>query len=175
MRLPTRTFSGALTLDVAGRRVELVDIGPAHTRSDVIAYVPDARTVFTGDILFVAGTPIIWAGPVSNWLAACRYIEALDVDTIVPGHGPVTDKRGPRDVRRYLEFVRDETAQRQQAGMTAEDAAGDIELGEFADLADPERIVINVESIYRELDPGHQPAFPPVLFARMGAYRRDRA
>lgn len=174
MRLPTRTFTGSLTLDVAGRRVELLDLGPAHTRGDVIAYVPDARTVFTGDILFVGGTPIVWAGPVSNWLAACEHIEGLDVDTVVPGHGPVTDKEGPRQVRRYLEYVRDEAAERHAAGMPAADAALDIDLGEFADWSDPERIAVNVESIFAELDPAYQRPAAPVLLTRMGAYLRGR-
>jgi cyclase len=174
LRLPSRTFTGSLTLEVGGRRIELLELGPAHTGGDVIAYVPDARAVFTGDILFVDGTPIMWAGPVSNWLAACARIEALDVETIVPGHGPVTDKRGPREVRRYLEFVRDEATARQRSGMSATEAALDIDLGEFAEWRDPERIMVNVDSIYRELDPDHEVAIPPVLLARMGAYLRVR-
>jgi glyoxylase-like metal-dependent hydrolase (beta-lactamase superfamily II) len=174
LRLPSRTFTGSLTVDVGGRRVELLELGPAHTRSDVIAHVPDARAVFTGDILFVGGTPIMWAGPVSNWLAACEHIESMDVDTIVPGHGPVTDKEGPRQVRRYLEYVRDQATERQRAGMPAAEAAIDIDLGEFADWGDPERIVVNVESIYAELDPAHEWAAPPVLLGRMGAYLRLR-
>ena len=53
--LPTRTFDGRLTLDVGGRDVELIEVGPAHTRGDVIVVVPDSRTVFTGDILFSGG------------------------------------------------------------------------------------------------------------------------
>ncbi len=174
LRLPTRTFTGSLTLEVGGRRIELLELGPAHTASDVVAYVPDARAVFTGDILFVDGTPIMWAGPVSNWLAACERIEALDVETIVPGHGPVTDKRGPREVRRYLEFVRDEATARHLSGMSATEAALDIDLGEFAEWRDPERIMVNVDSIYRELDPDHEVVIPPVLLARMGAYLRVR-
>ena len=47
-----------------------------------------------GDILFIDSTPLIWAGPVSNWIKACDLITAMDVDTIVPGHGPITDKKG---------------------------------------------------------------------------------
>jgi glyoxylase-like metal-dependent hydrolase (beta-lactamase superfamily II) len=174
MRLPTRTFAGSLSLDVGGRRVELLELGPAHTRGDVIAYVPDARTVFTGDILFVGGTPIMWAGPVSNWLAACEHIEQLDVDVIVPGHGPVCGQEGPSQVRRYLEYVRDQAAERHHAGLSAEEAALDIDLGPFADLGDAERIMVNVETIYAELDSGHQRAAPPELLARMGAYLRRR-
>jgi glyoxylase-like metal-dependent hydrolase (beta-lactamase superfamily II) len=174
MRLPTRTFTGSLTLDVAGRRVELLELGPAHTRGDVIAHVPDARAVFTGDILFIGSTPIMWAGPVSHWLAACEHIERLDVDTIVPGHGPVTDKDGSRQVRAYLTYIRDQATARHAAGMPAAEAALDIDLGDFADWGDPERIVVNVESIYAELDPTHERALPPVLLTRMGAYTRGR-
>jgi glyoxylase-like metal-dependent hydrolase (beta-lactamase superfamily II) len=173
-RLPSRTFTGSLALDVGGRRVELLELGPAHTRGDVIAYVPDAGTVFTGDILFVGGTPIMWAGPVSNWLAACEHIERLDVDTVVPGHGPVTDKEGPLQVRRYLEFVRDQAAERQRAGMPSFEAALDIDLGGFGAWLDRERIVVNVDSIYAELDPAYERANPVELLTRMGSYLRLR-
>jgi glyoxylase-like metal-dependent hydrolase (beta-lactamase superfamily II) len=117
----------------------------------------------------------MWAGPVSNWLAACEHIERLDVDTIVPGHGPVTDKDGPRQVRRYLEYVRDQATERRRAGMSAAEAAIDIDLGEFAGWSDPERIVVNVESVYAELEPGYERAAPPALLGRMGAYLRARA
>ncbi len=174
LRLPSRTFAGSLTLDVGGRRVELLELGPAHTRGDVIAHVPDARAVFTGDIVFVGVTPIVWAGPVSRWVAACEQIEHMDVDTIVPGHGPLTDKEGARQVRRYLEYVRVEATARHRAGMSAAEAALDIDLGEFADWGDQERIVVNVESVYAELDPGHERATVVELATRMGAYLRRR-
>jgi glyoxylase-like metal-dependent hydrolase (beta-lactamase superfamily II) len=174
LRLPSRTFTGSLTLEVGGRRVELLELGPAHTRGDVIAYVPDARAVFTGDILFVGGTPIMWAGPVSNWLSGCEHIEALDVDTVVPGHGPLTDKEGPRQVRRYLEYIRDQAAERWRAGMPALEAALDIDLGEFGDWGDRERIAVNVDTIYAELDPAYERASPPELLSRMGTYMRRR-
>ncbi|MEA2274062.1 MAG: hypothetical protein QOI98_2770 [Solirubrobacteraceae bacterium] len=170
-RPPTQTFSGSLSLTVGGRAVHLTELGPGHTKGDTIAHVPDARAVFTGDILFIEGTPIIWVGPVDNWLAACDHIEGLDVDVVVPGHGPVTDKEGPRMVSRYLRFVRDEAATRHRAGMTSFDAALDIDLGEFRDWGDPERLVINVDSIYGELDPAHEPAAAPELFTRMQRYR----
>src|SRR5262245_61576200 len=67
LRLPDRTFDGRLELDVGGRRVELIEVGPAHTAGDTIVVVPDAGTVYTGDILFIGGTPVVWAGPISNW------------------------------------------------------------------------------------------------------------
>ena len=61
-------------------------------------HVPDAGVVFTGDLLFIEGTPIVWAGPIENWLDACERILALGAHTLVPGHGPVTDASGVREV-----------------------------------------------------------------------------
>ena len=74
--------------------------------------MPDARTIFTGDILFIGGTPIVWAGPLANWIAACDLMLGMDVDTVVPGHGPVTDKAGVVGVRDYLAFVDGEATAR---------------------------------------------------------------
>jgi cyclase len=169
-RLPSQTFEGSLDVNVGDRVVHLIEVGPAHTAGDAIAYVPDAGCVFTGDILFVEGTPIMWDGPVGNWLRACDRILALGAEVLVPGHGPVTDASGVRDVQRYLAHVRDEARQRFEVGMTAEDAADDIELIEFRDWGDPERIAVNVETLYREFDPS-RPAVPaPQLFVRMAEW-----
>jgi len=123
---PTRTFDGRLDLDVGGRRVELIEVGPAHTAGDTIVHVPDSRTVYTGDILFIGGTPIVWAGPLSNWIAACDLMLGLDLDTVVPGHGPLTDSAGIVAVRDYLSFVEDAAIARHDTGMDAFDAAGRI-------------------------------------------------
>src|SRR5829696_10114077 len=150
---PTRTFEGRLTVDVAGREVELLDVGPAHTRGDTIVYVPDARTVFTGDILFINGTPIVWAGPLSNWVAACDLMLGMDIETVVPGHGPLTDKGGIAGVRDYLAYVEAEATARFHAGMDAWDAARDIALNGFAEWGEAGRISVNVDTVYRTLDP----------------------
>jgi glyoxylase-like metal-dependent hydrolase (beta-lactamase superfamily II) len=169
-RLPTASFQSRHDLDLEGRRVELIELGPAHTPGDAIAYVPDAAVVFTGDLLFIEGTPIMWAGPVSNWLRACQRIIDLDARVLVPGHGPVTDNSGVRDLERYLRYVYEQSRQRFEAGMDAEAAADDIDIGDFQDWGDAERIAVNVATVYRELDPSQPPVSPPELFARMGRW-----
>jgi len=146
---PTRVFDGRLDLSIGGRAVELTEVGPAHTRGDVIAYVPEARTVFTGDILFIDGTPIVWEGPVENWISACDRMLDLDLEVVVPGHGPITDKSGIRAVRDYLAFLRSESRTRFDAGMSAEEAARDISLGAFSTWGERERVAVNVATLYR--------------------------
>jgi glyoxylase-like metal-dependent hydrolase (beta-lactamase superfamily II) len=146
---PTRSFEGRLTLEVGTKRVELYEVGPAHTKGDVLVHLPAERVVWSGDILFVEGTPILWAGPVGNWLAACDRILGLDAELIVPGHGPITDRRGVLAVQSYLAFVEREARARFDAGLDVWSAARDIELGEFADWGDAERLVVNVDTLYR--------------------------
>jgi glyoxylase-like metal-dependent hydrolase (beta-lactamase superfamily II) len=167
LRPPTDTFEGELELRVGDRAVRFVEVGPAHTDGDAIVHVPDADVVFTGDILFIQGTPIVWAGPFENWLRACDRILALDARVLVPGHGPVTDASGVHDVTRYLTYVRDEAKARFDAGMDAAQAADDIDLSDFAGWGDPERIAVNVATAYRELDPSLPEPSRPELFQRM--------
>jgi len=164
---PTRTFDGRLDLEVGGRAIELIEVGPAHTRGDTLVHVPDARTVYTGDILFIGGTPIVWAGPLSNWIAACDLMLGMDVDTVVPGHGPVTGKGGVAAVRDYLAYVDAEATARFRAGMDAWDAARDIALNGFGEWGERGRIAVNVETVYRTLDPGHQSPNIVEQFRRM--------
>ena len=174
---PTRTFDGRLELDVAGRRVELIEVGPAHTAGDTIVHVPDARTVYTGDILFIGGTPIVWAGPLSNWIAACDLMLGLGVDTVVPGHGPLTDTAGIVAVRDYLSVVDEQAAAAHDAGVDAFDAARDIGRvlaadDRFAGWGEQGRIAVNVETVYRTLDPAHQTPDVVEQFRRMAEIER---
>ena len=172
LRPPSDTFDGSLDIDVGGRTVSFMELGPAHTGGDAIAFVPDANVVFTGDLLFIDGTPIMWAGPVQNWLDACDRILEFGARTLVPGHGPVTDDSGVRDVQRYLTYVRDEARKRFDAGMSAADAADDIDISDYADWGDKERIVVNVETLYSEFDPAREAPSPPELFIRMADWIR---
>ena len=165
--LPTRTFTGRFEFEVGGRHVELVEVGPAHTRGDTLVFVPDARTVYTGDILFIGGTPIVWVGPLDNWIAACDLICSSDVDNIVPGHGPLTDKAGVVAIRDYLVYVRDEATVRFHGGMDAWDAARDIALNGFAEWGEFGRVAVNVDTVYRTLDPTHRSPDVVEQFKRM--------
>jgi cyclase len=171
VRLPDRTFEGTLDLAVGERSVSLIELGPAHTGGDTIVHVPDASTVFTGDLLFIEGAPVVWAGPFSNWIAACDRIRALEARTIVPGHGPVTDASGVDDVKSYLEDVHAQARERFDAGLDAEAAADDIDLSDYADWGDLERIVVNVATAYREFDPSLPEITPVEHFVGMARWR----
>jgi glyoxylase-like metal-dependent hydrolase (beta-lactamase superfamily II) len=125
-------------------------------------------------MLFINGHPIIWAGPVGNWIKACQLMIDLDVETVVPGHGPVTDKKGVAAVKGYLEYIAAEARRRFDAGMSVFEAAQDISLTDYSSWGDPERIVVNVATLYREFS-GGRPAteIRADLFEMMARLRRS--
>jgi glyoxylase-like metal-dependent hydrolase (beta-lactamase superfamily II) len=173
-RPPTRTFDGELEIEVGSKRVHLKQVGPAHTAGDVLAWVPSERLVYTGDILFIEGHPILWAGPVQNWLDACDYILGLEPETVVPGHGPITDTRGVKAVQDYLRYVRDEAKQRYDAGMPVLEAARDISLTDYDSWGDAERIAVNVSVLYKEFAGDTSPNNVTELFGMMAQLHRER-
>lgn len=169
-RLPTNRFDGRISLAIDDRQVEVIEVGPAHTQGDAVVWVPDANVAFTGDVLFINGTPIVWAGPVSSWLRACDMLLELGAKVFVPGHGPVTDAEGVKAVQDYLRYVHHQARDRFDAGLSAEEAADDIDLGDFVDWGDPERIVVNVATCYREFDPTLSELPVPELFMGMARW-----
>jgi len=120
------------------------------------------------------GHPIIWQGPVENWVRALDLVLALDVDTVVPGHGPVADKRAVIALRDYLTYLDREARARFDAGMSAMDAALDIPLADYASWGEAERVVANVRTLYRWYSGGER-ASAPELFADMAEWDRLRA
>ncbi len=164
---PTRTFDGELTMQVGDKEVRLIEVGPAHTRGDILVCLPQDRVIFTGDILFINGHPIVWAGPVDNWIKACDRIIDMDVDVIVPGHGPITDKQGVAQVKGYLTYISAEARQHYDAGLSAMEAAKAIALDTYASWTDAERIVVNVHTLYREFSNDSSPVDFMGLFGQM--------
>jgi cyclase len=173
--MPTFTFEHELVRRVGNKTVRLIEVGPAHTRGDVLVYIPDDRVVFTGDMLFINGHPIIWAGPVGNWIKACQMMLDLELETVVPGHGPVTDKTGIAAVKEYLEYIEREARRRFDAGMSVFEAAQDISMSDYSSWGDGERIVVNVATLFREFS-GGQPVtdIRPDLFGMMAKLHKRR-
>jgi cyclase len=154
---PNETFRGSLELTVGDKDVRLIQVGPAHSNGDLLVHVPGDRVIYVGDILFTSGHPAVWSGPYQNWIDACRTIEALDVDVVVPGHGPLSDRAGVARQRAYLEYVRDQAGAFHQSGLSLEEAVRAFDLGPYAGWPDAERILINIDAVYRELEDGRAP------------------
>jgi len=171
---PTTLIDDRLDLDLGGIRVQMLYVGPAHTSADIIAFLPDQRVVFTGDVLFRNCTPIGWDGTYDKWIAALDAIVALRPEIVVPGHGPISGIEGPREMKEYLEYVRAESKRFYAQGLSALEASKRIDLGPYAGWTEPERLVFNVERAYRELrgEPWDKPVDVAVMFAQVHELRK---
>ena len=165
---PTRTFDGLLQLDVGGRRIELIEVGPAHTPGDLIVHLPEERVVFAGDLMFVGVTPIMWVGPVENWLAGLDRIIELGPRLVVPGHGPITDLDGVRMMKSYWEFV----VPAVREGRTAAEILRSLP-EPFAGWDNPERVAVNAAIIARGAGPRVPERARMRLLGQMGELARS--
>src|ERR1035437_839520 len=82
-------FTGDLTLRVGDHTFELLHT-PGHTPGQIAVYVPEERGVFTGDTIFSDCQTWLMNSDVDQWMTALARVATLDVDVVVPGHGPVT-------------------------------------------------------------------------------------
>jgi cyclase len=148
---PFVTFSDRLNVFAGDVRIELIYVGPAHTTNDVLAWIPERRVLFSGDIVFNGGTPFAVGGSVAGWLEALETIRALNPAVIVPGHGAVCDLEVTATIEAYLQFLEATARIGLKEGLEPLALARQIDLGEFAALTDPERIVGNLHRAYSEL------------------------
>ncbi len=151
---PNRCIEEDLELDLDGTRVRLLYVGPAHTAGDLIVHLPEEGVVFAGDVLFRRCTPVAWEGTTARWIEALERIAALEPEVVVPGHGPLCGAEGALELAGYFRYVEGEARRLHARGLSALEAAKRIELGPYADWTQPERLVFNVERVYRELRGG---------------------
>ncbi|MCO5160663.1 MAG: MBL fold metallo-hydrolase [Mesorhizobium sp.] len=170
---PTDVFSGTLDIMVGDKKVQLIEVGPSHSLGDALVYVPDDKVLFTGDILFTEGTPIAWYGPVYRWINVCDMVLDMDVETVVAGHGPISTKDDVRRMRDYLQYVTDKSRPLWEQGMDYLEASYKIDLGEYRDWNDAERVVVTIQTLFDDFDDApERPVRPPIpYFTEMKGFR----
>lgn len=99
---PVLSYGDRLTIDLGGQLVELRHARHSHTDGDTLVYLPDKKVLFTGDILFTNYHPFLAEGDIEGWGAELDEIEAMDVEAIIPGHGPISGKKDLADMKQYL-------------------------------------------------------------------------
>ena len=147
---PFLTFDERLHLYVDELAVELSFQGPAHTTNDVVAWVPERKLLFAGDLVFNGGTPFVVMGSVAGSIAAVERLQALGPETIVPGHGDVCGPERLQDQVDYLRFVQDLARQAVSSDTPVLEVARATDLGRFGEWHDTERIVGNLHRAVAE-------------------------
>ena len=151
---PFLTYADGVTLYSDELRCDVRYVGgPAHTTNDSIIWIPERSVLFAGDLIFNGGTPFLLMGSVVGAIDVLEnVVRPLSPRTIVPGHGEVCGTESIEVVLGYLRFVLDTARGARAAGLDPLAAARDTDLGEYASLTDPERLVGNLHRAYADLD-----------------------
>ncbi|KAB2915762.1 MAG: MBL fold metallo-hydrolase [Hyphomicrobiaceae bacterium] len=106
---PTVTFKERMTLFLGKRRVDLMHIGRAHTAGDIIAYVPDANVVFSGDIVEYKSACYCGDAHFTDWPDTLSRLDAFKAEALVPGRGDalVGAKTVAEGIALTRDFLRD--------------------------------------------------------------------
>jgi cyclase len=151
LHLPTITFSHELLIQDGRRQIELRHFGTAHTVGDTVVHIPDARVLFVGDLLFYGVAPQPFQGVVGKWIGVIEKLLAYDVDVIVPGHGPITDRRGLRTMYDMLTFIYGVARRDFDAGLSPQQSLARMDVGPWSSWCElDERLPITVERCYAE-------------------------
>ncbi|MBA6437026.1 MBL fold metallo-hydrolase [Streptomyces sp. GMR22] len=175
--LPQVTYrGGGVTLHIDGRRVELLHFGPAHTRGDTVVWLPEERVLFTGDIVMPGCTPFVVMGSIEGSLVTLERLRGLGAATVVGGHGPVAGPESLDETEAYLRWIQGVAAEGFRQGLTPLETSIRCDLGDFAGLLDPERLVGNLHRAWAELEGGElaRPLDPVAAFHEMVEYNGGR-
>lgn len=148
---PDLTYGDRMTLHVGETEVRVLHPGVAHTTGDSVVWLPEQRIVFTGDLVFAEGTPFLAMGSLAGSLRALELLRSLGAETVVPGHGPLTDPGAYEATERYLRYVAELAREGRAKGLTPLETARQADLGEFAGWRESERLVANLHRAYAEL------------------------
>lgn len=129
--LPDITFDDSMQFHFNGERIDLWHFGPAHTTGDAVVYFSGHNTVHMGDVFNLAGYPFVDAGnggTLDGMLAFCEAVLSRIADdaTVIPGHGPISDRKGLEDYTAMLRHVHTQIARMIETGSSLEEiqAAG---------------------------------------------------
>ena len=122
------TFSNSMTLHRGGHEIQLLYLGRGHTDADLFVFLPKERIVCTGDMM-ESNLSYLADAFVNEWPAALERLNALDFDTVLPGHGtPFKGKEKLRAFQAYLVDLQKQADALRKQGLSVEEAVKRIDL-----------------------------------------------
>ena len=152
-RLPNQTFEGELVFHGTQRRAELLTEGRGHTDSDAYLVLPEERMLFMGDLGFFQSQPFMAYCDPEAWIAQLESMQQSNIETFVPGHGPLGTKADIALQGAYIKALEELVAQVIQQGGSVEEALQQPLPAPFDDWrkGEMDRFERNVRSSYDRL------------------------
>jgi cyclase len=152
------TFSDRLVFDDGTQRVEMIRLGPAHSKGDSVAWLPKEKIVATGDLC------VTWAignnvGDPSNsydgWLKALDTMASWNPSTVIPGHGDVSNANALKRAKTFLAGMRADVEVGIRAGKTSDQLATELDMKKYGFIAsDGPANASSIRNMYKHLTAG---------------------
>lgn len=118
---PSITFEDSLKIHGSKRGVEILTYGGGHTESDTFVYLKDENLAFMADLVLVNSTPFMGVGKPEHWPSILDKVKQLNLNTIIPGHGPIGSAEHIDLTCQYIYFVLNTIKLAKEKGLTAEE------------------------------------------------------
>lgn len=122
--MPDETFDGSMIIELGGERIELLNLGPAHSPGDIVVWLPARKLVISGDMAFHQRMlPLFEHTDTRAWIETWNKFEALGAELVIPGHGEPTDMATVRKYTRdYLVYLREKIGEVIENGGSLQEA-----------------------------------------------------
>jgi cyclase len=148
MTLPDLTFEDRMNIRLGDREIQLIYLGRAHTAGDILLHLPQDGILYAGDIAFHKVLPAFPDGHITKWLEAMEQTARIDVQTIVPGHGPVGGKAEFEEAKELMAHLHSEVRRGFDQGLTEEETARNVNLGKFGNFLGQDRVGLVTHMAY---------------------------
>ncbi len=152
--VPDLTFSDRLTVELGGKKVELLYLGKNHSDSSIVMRFPDERTLFAVDFIPVKSLPFrdFPDAYIDEWIESLKKAEVLDFDILAPGHGELGRKEDVRTLRAYLEELREQVLGYLRDGKSVDDIKQLVKMDKYGGWGNYKNYLpLNIEGMARHL------------------------
>ena len=148
------TFSDSLTIEMGGKKVNLLFLGRSHSDNMIVMHFPAERTVFAVDFISIKRLPYMNLPDsyLPDWIEALKMVEEMDFDTLAPGHGPLGNKQDVVDHREYFEELYSLVLDGARQGKALEELQQSIKMDKYKDWSMyKEWLPLNIEGMYSRI------------------------
>ena len=140
------------TIMLGDMEVQILNVAPSHSHSDLLLWLPKEKVVFCGDVVFESGGYVAYSAEgIRLWMKALDFIiDELKPEVVVPGHGGVCDIEEVRRSKAYFQDLVDQFEALYTDDISAMDLAKAMDIGKYKDWLQPERLFINVNTLVND-------------------------
>lgn len=153
---PTITFNKTLTLHMGDKTLEVIHLG-GHTGATTVTYIPELKTLLTGDDVVNGGHPFMGQASIGEWEQALKAIRGMDIAHIIPGHGEVCDMDAVDNLLNYFKELRGMVEKAIKTGKSREEVSQEVDLINYFPFEEDARefavltLQLGAERLYDEI------------------------